>query len=122
MRRLLNTAYVTTDGAWLRKDGENLVVDVDGVEMGRVPVHLLDGVVAFGRLGCSPVLMHACAERATSISFVEPNGRFLARVEGPRSGDVLLRREQDRAADDSERAIAIARVIVAAKTTNQRTC
>ncbi len=32
MRRLLNTLYVTSEGAWLRKDGENLVMEVEGKE------------------------------------------------------------------------------------------
>jgi len=29
MRRQLNTVYVTTEGAWLHKDGANLVMEVD---------------------------------------------------------------------------------------------
>jgi CRISPR-associated protein Cas1 len=45
MKRLLNTLYVTSEGAWLRKDGANLVVEVDGAEKGRAPLHMLDGVV-----------------------------------------------------------------------------
>ena len=28
MKKLLNTLYVTTEGAALRKDGENLVADI----------------------------------------------------------------------------------------------
>lgn len=121
MRRLLNTVYVTTEDAWLRKDGENLVVLVEDTETGRVPLHMLEGLVAFTRLGCSPALMHACAERGIALSFLDPNGRFLARVEGPQRGNVLLRRAQYRAADDSAAALSIARTIVAAKATNQRT-
>ena len=29
-----------------------------------------------------------------TVSYLSPNGRFMARVEGPRSGNVLLRRAQ----------------------------
>lgn len=121
MRRMLNTIYVTSDAAWLRKDGENLVIEVEGVERGRAPLHMLDGVVSFGRPGASPALLAACAEAGITISHLNPNGRFLARVEGPRSGNVLLRRAQFRAADDPGRAVPIVRGIVAAKTMNQRT-
>ena len=121
MRRHLNTIYVTTDGAWLRKDGANLVVEYDRVERGRAPLHLLGGVVTFSRIGASPALLHACAQAGITVSFLDPNGRFLARVEGSRSGNVLLRRTQYRAADDSVRALAVVRSIVAAKTVNQRT-
>jgi CRISPR-associated protein Cas1 len=121
MRRMLNTIYVTSEAAWLRKDGENLVIEVEGVERGRAPLHMLDGVVSFGRPGASPALLAACAEAGITISHLNPNGRFLARVEGPRSGNVLLRRAQFRAADDPGRAVPIVRGIVAAKTANQRT-
>ena len=54
MKRLLNTIYVTSEAAWLRKDGANLVVEVEGLEQGRVPLHLLEGVVSFARPGASP--------------------------------------------------------------------
>lgn len=121
MRRMLNTLYVTSDGAWLRKDGANLVVEVDGAERGRAPLHMLDGVVSFGRPGGSPALMAACAEAGVTISYLSPNGRFMARVEGPRSGNVLLRRTQFRVADAPARAVPIVRGIVAAKAANQRT-
>lgn len=121
MRRHLNTIYVTSEDAWLRKDGANVVVDVDGAERGRVPMHLLEGVVCFGRPGASPALMAACAENGISLSFLTPQGKFLARVEGPRTGNVLLRRAQYRIADDPVRAVPIVRGIVTAKTANQRT-
>jgi CRISPR-associated protein Cas1 len=121
MRKLLNTIYVTTEDAWLRKDGANLVVELNGAELGRVPLHLLDGVVSFGRAGASPALMAACAEAGITLSHVAPTGRFLARVEGHRTGNVLLRRTQYRAADDPVRQGLIVQAIVAAKAANQRT-
>lgn len=121
MRRHLNTIYVTSDRAWLRKDGANVVVEVDGKERGRAPLHMIDGVVCFARPGASPSLMAACAEAGIALSFLTPNGRFLARVEGPRTGNVLLRRAQHRIADDEGRAVPIVRSIIAAKTANQRT-
>ena len=121
MKRLLNTIYVTSEAAWLRKDGANLVVEVEGLEQGRVPLHLLEGVVSFARPGASPALMAACAEAGITLSHLEPNGRFLARVEGARSGNVLLRRTQYRAADDPARQVPIVRGMVVAKAANQRT-
>jgi CRISP-associated protein Cas1 len=121
MRRLLNTIYVTTENAWLKKDGANLVVELDGAEKGRAPLHMLEGVVSFGRPGGSPALMAACAQGGVCVSYLEPNGRFLARVEGARSGNVLLRRAQYRAADDAAKTVPIVRGFVAAKAANQRT-
>ena len=121
MRRLLNTIYVTSEAAWLRKDGANLVVEVEGKEVGRAPLHMLEGIVSFGRPGASPALLAACAEAGITVSHLDPNGRFLARVEGPRTGNVLLRRAQYRVADAPARAVPIVRGIVAAKAANQRT-
>lgn len=121
MRRHLNTIYVTSEGAWLRKDGANIVVEVDGSERGRAPLHMIGGVMCFGRMGASPALLAACAEEGVALSFLSPNGKFLARVEGPRTGNVLLRRTQYRVADDPVRAVPIVRGIVAAKAANQRT-
>jgi CRISPR-associated protein Cas1 len=120
MRKLLNTIYVTSEDAWLRKDGANLVVEVDGVERGRAPLHMLEGIVGFARPGASPALMAACAEGGIALSFLQPNGRFMARVEGARSGNVLLRRAQYRIADDPSKAVDIVRGIVTAKAANQR--
>lgn len=121
MRRHLNTLYVSTENAWLHKDGENVVVKFEGAERGRAPLHLLGGIVCFGAVGVSPALMGHCAQLGVRISFLSRNGRFLARVEGPVSGNVLLRRSQYHAADDPETTAALARQMVIGKILNQRT-
>ena len=121
MRRHLNTLYVTTEEAWLHKDGENVVVKIDGAERGRVPVHLLGGIVCFGSVGASPPLLGHCAEQGVCISFMTRNGRFLARVEGSVSGNVLLRRSQYHATDDPAMTAALSCNLVTGKLLNQRT-
>jgi CRISPR-associated protein Cas1 len=118
--KLLNTLYVTLDGAYVRKDGLNVVVELDGVEKMRVPMHLLGSVAVFGRVSLSPALMGSLAEAGVVCAFFGMNGRFLARVEGPVSGNILLRREQYRRMDDPAGCVAMARSMVAAKALNQR--
>ena len=120
MKRHLNTLYITTQGTWLNKDGENVVVSSEGSEIGRVPVHTIGGIVGFGRVLISPQLMGHCAENGVGMSFLSENGRFLARVVGPQTGNVLLRREQYRRADDEKATAAIVRSLVAGKIINQR--
>lgn len=120
MRRQLNTLYVTTEGAWLRKDGENIVMEVEREARARIPVHMLEGLVCLGRVSVSPQLLGFCAEKGITISYMTPYGRFLARVEGPVSGNVLLRREQYRRSADSEGCAAIVRNLLAGKIHNQR--
>ncbi|WP_028079634.1 type I-C CRISPR-associated endonuclease Cas1c [Solimonas soli] len=120
MRRQLNTLYVTTEGAWLHKDGANVVMEVEKQERARVPVHMLESLVCFGRVLVSPPLLGYCVEQGISVCFLSPNGRFLARVEGPVSGNVLLRREQYRRSDDSTGCAAIVRHLLIGKLYNQR--
>ena len=120
MKKLLNTLYVTSEDAWLHKDGQNVVVKIDGTERGRAPAHLLSQIVCFGHVGVSPRLMSFCAEGGISIAFLNPYGRFLTRVEGPQSGNVLLRRAQHRQTAVEATALSVARAMVAAKVANQR--
>lgn len=117
MKKLLNTVYVTTENAALRKDGENLVAAVDGEEKARVPLHMLSSVVVFGPVMLSPALIAACAGAGICIALLDRNGRFQARIEGPVSGNVLLRRAQYRASDRPE---DIVRSLVVGKVSNQR--
>ncbi|API53839.1 subtype I-C CRISPR-associated endonuclease Cas1 [Rhizobium leguminosarum] len=117
MKKLLNTLYVTTENASLRKDGENLVAEVEGAERARVPLHMLASVALFGAIFISPALMAACAAAGITIVLLDRNGRFQARIEGPVTGNVLLRREQYRASDRPEE---IVRSFIIGKVANQR--
>jgi CRISP-associated protein Cas1 len=121
MKKLQNTLYVTTQGAYLCHEGESVLVRAEQETRLRVPIHALGGIVCFGQVSASPHLMSLCAGRGVGLSFLSENGRFLARVQGPVSGNVLLRREQYRRADDEPRAAAIARGVVIGKLANART-
>ncbi len=121
MKKHLNTLFVTTQGAYLAKEGESVIVRVEKETRLRVPVHTLGGIVCFGNVGCSPFLMGFCAERDVAISFLSEYGRFLARVQGPVSGNVLLRREQYRRADDMTISAKMARAVLTGKLANCRT-
>ncbi len=120
MKKHLNTLFVTTQGAYLAKDGETVAVRIEREVKLRIPVHTLDSIVCFGNVGCSPFLMGFCAERDVALSFLTENGRFLARVVGPVSGNVLLRREQYRRADDMHFSAEVARACLTGKVANCR--
>ncbi|MFA5206350.1 MAG: type I-C CRISPR-associated endonuclease Cas1c [Lentisphaeria bacterium] len=121
MKKLLNTLYITTQGAYLRQEGECVVVEVERQERLRLPLHTLGGIVAFGNVLCSPFLLGLCGERGVQVSFLTERGQFLARVQGPVSGNILLRREQYRRAELPDAALAIAKNILTAKLANGRT-
>jgi CRISPR-associated protein Cas1 len=121
MKKHLNTLFVTTQGTYLAKEGETVVVRVEKETRLRVPIHTIGGIVCFGNIMCSPFLMGFCAERDVAVSFLTEHGRFLARVQGPVSGNVLLRREQYRRADDMEVSARMASAILTGKLANCRT-
>ena len=120
MRHLLNTFFVTSEDIYLSLDGENVVANREGQAVARYPLHILSGIVSFSYAGASPALMGACAQRGVSLAFCTPRGRFLARVTGESSGNVLLRRAQYRAADDPGPCCRLARGMVFGKVCNAR--
>lgn len=120
MRRLLNVLFVTSQKAYLHRQRESVLVEINGETKVRVPAHTLEGIVCFGQVMVSPQLLELCAEHQVTVSFLSQNGRFWARVQGPVSGNVLLRRAQYRMADDPESSARIAQAIVTAKVYNSR--
>ncbi len=120
MRELLNTLYVQTQGAVLHLEHDTVKISVEREMKLRLPLLRLSGIVVFGRVTITPFLIQRCAEDGRSLVWLDRNGRFKARVEGPARGNVLLRRAQHLALSDSKRALRIARQIVAAKLQNSR--
>jgi CRISP-associated protein Cas1 len=121
MKKLLNTLYVSTQGVYLHREGETVVALLDREPKLRLPIHTLSSIVCFGNVLCSPFLLGLCGERGVQVSFLTEHGRFLARVSGPVSGNVLLRREQMRRADNLALTLPIARNFVLGKLANSRT-
>lgn len=120
MRTLLNTLYVTTPHAYLHLDNDTVRIEVERETRLRVPLHHLGGIVVFGNVLVSPALMHRLADQGQSLVLLDGNGRFKARLEGPVSGNILLRRAQHQKADDGAFALGVARACVAGKLRNCR--
>jgi CRISPR-associated protein Cas1 len=120
MKKLLNTLYVTSQGAYLFHEGEAVIVRLGSDVKLRVPIHMLDGLVCFGNVAVSSSLLGLCGERRVTVSLLTEHGRFLARVQGGIKGNVLLRREQYRRADDPGARLDLARGFVLGKLANAR--
>ena len=120
MRILRNTLYVLTPETYLALDGENVVLQKGGEELRRIPLHNLEGIIAFGYVGASPALMGACAKRNISLTFLSMHGRFLARVIGEEYGNILLRKTQYRISDSTMASAGIARNFLIGKFYNCR--
>ena len=120
MRKLLNTLYVTSENSYLALDGEIVVVFDGQAEIGRLPLHNLDGIVSFGYRGTSPALMGACVERNVSLCYLTPQGKFLARISGKIRGNVALRQQQYDSSRDTAVSLEIAKNCILGKVYNSR--
>jgi len=120
VRQLLNTLYVTTEGSYLHLDHDTVRMEVDGETKAQVPLHHLGAVVGFGNVLVSPALIARCAEDGRSVVFMTRSGRFRARMVGPQTGNVLLRKAQHEQSEDQRATREIARTLVAGKIKNGR--
>ena len=120
MKKLLNTLYITNPDYYLSLDGLNIVVIEKNNEIGRVPLHNLEGIVTFGYTGVSPALMGECAKNSISLSFLSYGGKFLAGIHGTIKGNVILRKEQYKISEDINRSINIAKNFIIGKIYNSK--
>ncbi|WXJ88924.1 CRISPR-associated endonuclease Cas1 [Moorella thermoacetica] len=120
MHQLLNTLYIQAQGAYIHLDHDTLKVEVERVERLQVPLHHLGGLAVFGNVLLSPFLIHRFAEDGRNIVWFDQNGQFRARLAGPVSGNVLLRRAQHEAYRDACHRLALAGRFVAGKIRNAR--
>ncbi|MFZ0255893.1 MAG: type I-C CRISPR-associated endonuclease Cas1c [Gammaproteobacteria bacterium] len=120
MHTILNTLYIMTPNAYAHLENTTVRIDVEREKKLRVPLHHLGGVVCFGNVLVSPALMHRLADEGKSLVLLNDAGRFKARLEGPVSGNILLRQSQHQKAADTRYAVELARAIVAGKLKNSR--
>lgn len=120
MKKLLNTLYITKQNTYIHRDGETAVVEFEKKPILRLPIHTLNGMVTFGNVMTSPHLLGLCAEKGVTVSMMSEHGRFLARVEGPVSGNVHLRLAQMVAWENKERKADLARSFLIGKLFNSR--
>jgi len=119
MKQLLNTLYVTTPEAYLRLEGETVCVMIEKEKRLQVPLHHLNAFVLFDTM-MSPALIGRCAADGRSIIWLNRTGKFMARMEGPVNGNILLRQAQYRVADNAEQSLKIAQRFIAGKIRNSR--
>jgi len=120
VKEFLNTLYVTRERAYLHLDHDTIRMEVKEEKPLQMPLHHLGSIICFGDVLLSPALIHRCAEDGRTITLLDRNGHFKARIEGPTSGNVLLRQAQHVANSDAQRTLSIARNIVAGKIQNSR--
>lgn len=120
MHTIQNTLYVMTPNAYAHLENATVRIDVEREKRLQVPLHHLGALVCFGNIMVSPALMHRLAEEGKSLVLLDDTGRFKARLEGPVSGNILLRQAHHKVAGEAGFALETARAIVAGKLKNSR--
>jgi CRISPR-associated protein Cas1 len=120
LRKLLNTLYVTSTDSYIARDGENVLVKTENEIKFRVPIHNLEGIICFGFAGASPALMQLCCERGVALSFFTEHGRFMGRITGNVSGNILLRKSQYNWSENKDITLRIVSRFIVAKIINSR--
>lgn len=113
MRKLQNTLYITTQGSYLHKERETLVIEQEHKKIAQLPIHSIGHIFCFGNILISPFLLAFCGEYNVNLAFFTEQGKYLGRFQGRQSGNVFLRRAQYRQSDNNP--IPIAKNIIAAK-------
>jgi len=111
--------YVTSPDAYIMCEGEALKIRTEG-NVVKLPAHNLEGLIQFGYPGASPAAMELCSKLGITMSFLTPHGKFLARLEGSQSGNILLRRQQYRIYFNKTESIKLSTKFISAKLINSR--
>jgi CRISPR-associated protein Cas1 len=113
--------YLQEPGSHVGKRSEHLVVRKDGEEIQRAPIAAVRQVVVFGNVQVSTQALECLATLEVPVVYMTSYGRFIAALQPAPTKNVFLRINQFRLFADPERALALARAVVKAKVTNQRT-
>lgn len=120
IRKLLNTLFITSEEAYIHKEGDSVAIKLNGELIGRVPIHNIESIVCFNYVGISPRVMELCVKNNVLVSFISNSGRFLAKVDGSVSGNVLLRKKQYKLYDEKKETSGLVRDIILGKLINYK--
>ncbi|MBR0577138.1 type I-C CRISPR-associated endonuclease Cas1 [Proteiniclasticum sp. BAD-10] len=120
MRKLRNTLYITQDDMYLYRDGETIVLEKDRVKVKQLPIHNLEGVVFLNHATVTPQVLELCSSHQVHVSYISHTGQYLVKIQNPTQGNVVLRRDQYRIADDKNHSLRIAQSFCIGKIFNSR--
>ena len=123
----MTTLYLTEYGAYVKKDGDTLLVHIPANEERqtekrkvRVPLMKVSQVVVYGSISLSSPVLTSLLAQGAEVCFCSAYGKFLGRLTPPLSKNSLIRLEQHQAHHDDSRAFALARAFVRGKLANMR--
>lgn len=115
-----NILYITTEGLYLHHEGEVLKVEQRDETLLKIPMHHLQGVTVLNHCVLSPSLLNKCLTKGIYVSYLTARGKFLGRLEGATSGNVLVRKAHFKKSEEPDFVLNACRSIVAGKIQNSR--
>ena len=113
--------YLQEPGSYVGKRSEHLVVRKEGQEMSRVPLHAVRQVVVCGNVQVSTQALETLVTNDIPVSYVTGNGRFVGTFSPAPAKNVSLREAQFRRFAAPDTCLTLAKAVVRAKLSNQRT-
>ncbi len=113
--------YVNEPGSHVGKRSEHLVVKKDGKEVTKVPMHAVRQVVLFGNVQISTQALQTLIENEIPVTMLTGYGKFIGGFQPPPKKNVHLREAQFKMFADPTACLTLAKEVVRAKLTNQRT-
>lgn len=112
--------YVTTQGAYVCKDHDELVVKDDGVVIAKVGLGSISRVVIWGNVAISTPMLRELAYREIPVSFHSAGGWHYANLTPAWGHNVISRIAQHKVAADESASLKLARSFVHSKILNCR--
>ncbi|MDO3377556.1 CRISPR-associated endonuclease Cas4g/Cas1g [Geoalkalibacter halelectricus] len=113
--------YVQSPRAYVRKNGEQLIVEVEKEKVATVAYGDTSQVVLFGNAGLTTPALHECLVREIPVTWLSYGGWFMGHTVGTGHRNVETRTAQYRASFDPQTCLRLARRLVAGKIANCRT-
>lgn len=118
----MSTLYVMENGATVRKDGDQIKIDLPkGGTLLKMPIEKLEQLVILGNVTVTAQALKALLQRGIPVVYLTQQGRLLGKLQPFANKNIPLRWHQFAAASSPERRLAISRSIVKGKLLNQRT-
>ncbi|MEZ6092580.1 MAG: CRISPR-associated endonuclease Cas1 [Pirellulaceae bacterium] len=112
--------YLNTQGLYVGKSGEVLQIKQNGKLIQEVRLRELNQVNLFGNIQLSTQSIQTLCELEVPLVLFSQRGYFHGMLQGTGLKNILLRREQFRIADDPERSLQIAKLLIDGKIRNSR--
>jgi CRISPR-associated protein Cas1 len=113
--------YVQSPASYVRKDGEQLIIEENREKVAEARLMDTSQVVLFGHCGMSTPALHECCKRQIPVTFMSYGGWFIGHCVGTGHHNVQTRTAQYRASFDDTACLHLARRLVTAKIQNCRT-